>query len=536
MDLVAPRAGENEPPEVALAATGARGPLAAVGRRIPLELVVFVVAAICRLTVIFRSAGPRGFFGYDAAVYFGAADALTHGRVPYRDFVLLHPPGLMLVLTPFAWLTRVTSDSTAFGIANVSFALLGAINAVLVMRLCRQLGWSSIAALTGALFYATWFGAVGAEYLTKLEPLGNFLFLCGLLAAVKAQQRSSAWLCLLAGAAFGLTVSVKIWWIVPALAVIAWSVFATRRARAAVQLLAGALGAALLVNLPFFLLAPHQMWSSVIQEQLGRNQSASTTLVRIADLTQVTRLGTHVGRGAPLAVLVLLTGAVFVGVVVRAWRRQAARPAVVLVIGQLAVILAAPSWFDFYSDYVAIGMSLVVAAAAARRDGAPGRTRASVAGWIPTVGAALITALVLVLGSAVVQPFHGNAQLARSVAGVRCVMSDSPMGEIELNALSRGLADGCRNWIDVTGRTYGPDRPPAGNPARTTNLRWQRDLTDYLRSGQAIIIVRATGTGVSKKTFAAIRRDGVLARIDHHSVYRVTHTGSATGSGNVGGR
>lgn len=102
-------------------------------------------------------------------------------------------------------------------------------------------------------------------------------------------------------------------------------------------------------------------------------------------------------------------------------------------------------------------------------------------------------------------------------------MSDTPMALIELNALSRRLAAGCRNWIDVTGRTYGPDRPVGEIPARLRNVRWQRDLTAYLRSGQAVIIARRTGTGVSGRTQQQISRDGVLVRADGQVVYRVKH-------------
>ena len=48
-------------------------------------------------------------YGYDAGVYYSAADALIHGRTPYRDFLLLHPPGLMLTLTPFAAIGRLSA-------------------------------------------------------------------------------------------------------------------------------------------------------------------------------------------------------------------------------------------------------------------------------------------------------------------------------------------------------------------------------------------------------------------------------------------
>src|SRR4051794_25123499 len=87
---------------------------------------VFVTALAARLAVVLVSPGrPCGTFGYDSSVYFTASTALIHGRLPYRDFVFLHPPGVVLALTPFAWLGRLTTDHTGFVAAVLAFALLG---------------------------------------------------------------------------------------------------------------------------------------------------------------------------------------------------------------------------------------------------------------------------------------------------------------------------------------------------------------------------------------------------------------------------
>jgi len=86
--------------------------------------------------------------------------------------------------------------------------------------------------------------------------------------------------------------------------------------------------------------------------------------------------------------------------------------------------------------------------------------------------------------------------------------------------LSRDLGHGCANWIDVSGRTYGADR--AGRDAsRRANARWQRDLLSYLRSGQAIILVRPRATGVDASTMRAIRQGGALVRDGGYVIWRV---------------
>ena len=40
--------------------------------------------------------------GYDEGVYLGAATRLVNGALPYRDFVLVHPPGIVLLMFPVA--------------------------------------------------------------------------------------------------------------------------------------------------------------------------------------------------------------------------------------------------------------------------------------------------------------------------------------------------------------------------------------------------------------------------------------------------
>ena len=49
-----------------------------------------------------------GVTEYDDGVYLGAALRLVHGVLPYRDFVLVQPPGLILVMTPVAALAKWT--------------------------------------------------------------------------------------------------------------------------------------------------------------------------------------------------------------------------------------------------------------------------------------------------------------------------------------------------------------------------------------------------------------------------------------------
>jgi alpha-1,2-mannosyltransferase len=482
-----------------------------------LELAVFVIALAVRVSVVLRSGGFNGNYGYDAGVYYSAAAALIHGRVPYRDFVLLHPPGIMLALSPAAWVGRITTDHIGFASANLGFSTIGAVNAALVVLVARRLGLGVRSAAVGGLFYALWFGSAGAEFLARLEPLGNLFLLVGLAVVLTARGRQD-WLLAVGGAALGVASSVKIWFAVPLVIVAIWVAIERRSTRPVVMYLVGGLVALLVVDGPFLLFSRGQMWSMVITDQLHRPRSAVPLLSRLADLGAVHRLARQVSHG-PLLALVVAIICLFVIVLVFAWRVRVARLIVVLALAQIAVLIAAPSWFGFYADYAAVPVSLCLAAAAGAL---PHRLR--MAAWIPTAAAAAVTVVIVAVGSfhAVAQ-LRGTGRLIAKVAHLRCVMSDAPSGLIELNVLDRDLSNGCRNWVDVTGRTYfGADR---ARLARTHDSAWQRDLQSYLSSGDAAILVRAQGTGIAESTLRSVQSGGVLARAGGQTVYRTRGTG-----------
>ena len=486
-------------------------------------LLVFAVAFAARIAVVvFSHGGPLGNFGYDGSVYYAASDALTFGRLPYDDFVLLHPPALMLALTPFAWLGRLTTDHAGFVAANTAFAVLGAVNAALVVRIARRMRLGRSAALLGGLFYAVWSDAVGGEYSIRLEPLGNCAFLCALLALTSTASTARRRDLLLAGAALGVAVSTKIWWIVPAVIVLGWQ-WARLPKRSAATLTAGVLAAGLAVNGVFLVNAPAAMWRMVLLDQLGRHPGGGSPARRLEALSSLRFALRGLNRTATEFVLLAL-GALVIGLCAAAWQTARCRMVVVVMAAQLVVLTYAPSYFTFYADYAAASASLVLAAAAGYRVGPRGARpfRAAAAAIVAT--AASMTIFALIPRGTAVARFPDHA-LAAGVAHTKCVMADSPMALIELDALSHDLAHGCPNWVDVTGRTYGVDAPVGKFVARPLNVRWQRDLRRYLLSGQAVILIRS-GTGVSAATRAAIDAHSVLEQSHGYTVYEATETTS----------
>jgi hypothetical protein len=256
-------------------------------------------------------------------------------------------------------------------------------------------------------------------------------------------------------------------------------------------------------------MAPSAMWRMVVLDQLGRPRDTSL-LVRALDITGVgAAFGAHSTAGA-VALVVACLAALAMGVA--SWRSGVRLP-LVLVCVQLIVLALSPSFFTFYDNYAAAAAARVMGSATT------GRVGVRLTRFAVVAAAAAASLYVLVDGTylSVSRRFPAS-ELAGGVADARCVMSDSPSALIELDALSRGLADGCPDWVDVSARTYDSERAPVSRPH---NQRWQATVLHYLRSGQAMITVR-TASGIDRATRSALDGDCLLAQDGPYSVYRTS--------------
>jgi hypothetical protein len=196
------------------AAVDARRLRSSVWRTAGLAAVVAAAGFLMRIVPLLLGGGLHSYGRYDDGVYYTAAESLTFGRIPYRDFVFLHPPGLVLLLTPFAALGRLTSDPTGLAVGRVAFMAVGALNAVLIAMLAKR--WSWIAAALSGLLYACWMPAIYGEQSTLLEPLATTAVLTALLLMVRpGVEELTRRAEILAGVALGIGVSIKIWYATP---------------------------------------------------------------------------------------------------------------------------------------------------------------------------------------------------------------------------------------------------------------------------------------------------------------------------------
>ncbi len=470
---------------------------------------VVLLAFAARLVPMLTGGGLGGIGGYDDGVYYTAAASLVHGRLPYHDFLLLHPPGILLVLAPFAWLGSHTSDAAGFEVARLAFMLVGALNAALVVAVLRRFG--STAAAVGGVFYALFYPAIYAERSTLLEPLGTLALLAALLLLARAADLTGAgsrWRCCAAGAALGAGAAVKIWYVVAVLVLVA-----VVRGAARGRLLVGAAAAAATICLPFFLAAPTRMFRYVVADQVGRPAADVSLVHRVESIVGLD--GVADGRRGSVLILAALTLVALFGLcVLVAVTVPQARVYVWLLVANAVVLLASPSYFKHYSTLTAAPLALIVGVAVGRmrpallrlplgRQFLAGAAAAAVL-WFAAAG------LLHPLGS----PFPAAALRPAAARVHGCVTADDPTALVELNVLTTDLNHGCVLWPDVTGWTYDAAdvRTDSGKlVSRPENPVWQKLVRGYLQSGSAVILLRPE-TGLSQATQARVDSGPALAQ------------------------
>ena len=471
---------------------------------------IVVVAFMARAVPVLRGAGLDGYLGYDDGVYFASAAAFVHGVVPYRDFLLLHPPGITVLLSPFALLGAATDDSTGFAVARVAFMLLGAVNTGLVLLCAGQYGRR--AALFSGALYAVWYSATRVEQTTQLLDPQTTFFLIGVLVLSWRRpvgvRRAAA-----GGAALGIAVAIQLWEVVPLLIVMGTVALASRHApggwrRPALGLLAGAAAAFTVVCLPFLLAAPGEFVRFVLLDQLARPNLGVSIVTRLRDIEGLPSGG---GRFQSVldAVVIGLAAVGAAAVAGVAWRVPAGRIWCVLVVTETTYLLIAPVFFSHYSGWIAPAAAIVLGIGAAGIVGAADRHRllaiGSRAGFVTIVGG-LALATILRHQGIVLQ----RADLERDIRGARCVSADAPALLLETSGLRRNLQAGCRLVLDPTGTSYDTDRGRLESGSVGASRRgapgYQRAMEAYYGGSDAAMFTREAADGLTAATRDAIAR------------------------------
>ena len=208
---------------------------AAGGAPVPLAIAGFTVLGLgVRLYLLSRPGYLLGVTQYDDGPYFGSALRLVRGALPYRDFIIVQPPGITLLMSPAALLAQVTG--TAWGMAAGRILTVAASSAGVLLTglLLRGRGLLAVTLACGML--AIFPGSLIAAHTVLLEPWLTLFCLAGGLAVLDGDRLATGRRLVAGGLAFGFAGAVEAWAILPVAVVVACC---GRRCRRTARFLAG---------------------------------------------------------------------------------------------------------------------------------------------------------------------------------------------------------------------------------------------------------------------------------------------------------
>ncbi len=427
-------------------------------------IVATLVGIGLRLYQLSRPGYLLGITEYDDGTDFGSAIRLIHGSLPYRDFIMVQPTGITVLMAPVALATKAAGTITGMAVARVLTALASAAAIPLGGLLTRHRGLLATAATCGIL--TVYPDSLQAARTVLLEPWLVLFCLLGALAVFDGDRLAGRTRLIWGGLAFGLAGAVKVWAIVPVLVILALT---ARRPRQAGLFAAGVAAGFCVPVLPFALLAPGTFYHSVIVAQLVRSD-----LVRVPlDLRLQHMLGLiHMPMLPTLALVVIGAGllAVIAALVVLGARLTHQPPSALDWFATVTCALVIVSFLwpsDFYNHYAAFlapFLALAIALPASRVLAALPRTgpRARVMDRLrrgATV-TAVLTVTVLAVLQAVAESHISAAFPATEISAVQraippgaCVVSDQVSSTIGINRFVSDVP-GCSQMVDGVGSDY----------------------------------------------------------------------------------
>ena len=464
------------------------------------------VGFVAALYPVFEPHGSMTVYGYDGSVYLGASVRLLHGVLPYRDFVFVQPPGIVLLMTPVSLLALGLGTDAGLWLARLVTIFVMAANCGLVAWLLRRLG--PAASLSGGLYLALFTVASSADSQLKLEP---YLALCCLVGAallfegdgVTADRRRALW----AGVAIGVAGLVKLWAIFPAAVMVLLVVLLRRTALNRFVLgMVAAFGAGAIV---FVLAAPSAFVRDVLVTQLSPSsgRGAGTGIVgRVrylaeSDLRPLVEWFPASSSSASLWVAAL---AVAVVVLVLALRRARMTALEWFAIGSSALsilaLLVSPHYSTYYlylqAPFVGLLVGVVVGEGATRLRSI-GIRRPRTARAIAVGGAALLAVLAVALWrdqAATDRAYVGATALSGSLSFVdtaipsgSCVVTSDAYLTLATDRFDPS-SEGCPAVVDAYGTWFAadPSDPPPTASSHVPGLTGQ--WAKMLSSAQYLVL------------------------------------------------
>jgi hypothetical protein len=449
-------------------------PEEARSRRVSGVTIVIVAATVLGLALrLYQLSRPGYLLGvteYDDGTDFGSAVRLAYGHLPYRDFIIVQPPGITLLMFPVALLTKGFGVARGMAVARIVTAVAGAASVPLAGLLVRHRGL--LAAMVACGIAAVYPPSIQSAHTVLLEPWLVLFCLAGAVAVFDGDRlTSSTWRLAWGGAAFGFAGAVKVWAVLPVVVILA---LAASRPRRAASYLAGVVAGFLIPVLPFAAAAPRTFYNSVIVAQLIRVDEVRTGLAfRLREMTGLTDVA-----GLGLVSLIIISVALIAAVTacsVAASRMTGCRPPALelFAFGTAVLVVAAFLWpADFYYHYagflapflalaIALPLSRLVPAAgpvagpAARGPAGAARRLATLA--VGVAGLAIVIMAAVQFGQeADLRPGLPQADVAaaqRIIPPGACVLADQVSYTIAADRFISQVP-GCSAMVDSVGTDY----------------------------------------------------------------------------------
>jgi alpha-1,2-mannosyltransferase len=462
--IASPDSGEPRDQSAAAPSPSARG----LGTPVTLVIVAAtLVGLVLRLYQLSRPGFLLSVNEYDDGPYFGSAVRLVYGALPYRDFLIVQPPGITLLMTPVALVAKATGTAWGMAIGRILTALAGTASVALAGLLVRHRGILATVIACGIM--AIFPDAIQATKTVLVEPWLVLFCLIGALALFdgdhfSASRRRLIW----GGVAFGFGGAVEPWAIFP---VIIIAVLALRHPRQLLAYLGGVAAGFLVPVIPFAALAPRKFFEATIIAQIGPRAGASRTSFweRIQDLTglaDVTRPTHLMDMAAAAAIIVVVAGCLGLSYLLT-WRLPPTLD--LFAVGTAAFVTIGFIWPDqfhyhfaaFFAPWLALALALPVSAfvrdlrLVSGGDGAP----SPVLQW----GAAAVAGVVILVLAVVQFGWESNntphLRLAvvttaeRLIPPGSCLLADEVSFAVMTNRLVSDVP-GCSLLLDATGTNY----------------------------------------------------------------------------------
>jgi hypothetical protein len=483
----------------------------------PVNLVIIITTLLALgLRVYYQYTRPGFLLGvteYDDGPYFGSAVRLVHGSLPYKDFILVQPPGITLLMSPAGLLTYWTGTAWGLAVGRILTLLAGTAAVALAGLLVRHRG--PLAALLACGIMAVYSDGVAAAHTVLVEPWLVLFCLAGAVAVfdgdrITARTRRLAW----GGVLFGFAGAVEAWAIVPVLVLAALCLPHIKRA----AVFAGGVAAGFLIPvLPFALAGPSQFYRSLITAQVGYRAHA----VRVGVLLRLRNMiGLPYTLGWPERLLLLAVLALVVFVIVTqaaaiAVTRQPqptldwfATASAVLIV---AMFLWPPQFHYHFAEFLAPFMALTLALPLARLLSGPQPDGGLAVAWPRTsgpraarqAGAAIVTVCAVALAVVAAFQFRFESMIPRVIGPIpaaidrlippgACVLSDQVSVTLAANRFV-STDPSCPKMVDSLGTTLAlsdglkPQTGAASVPR--VNAAW-----DQAFSHARYVILTATNT------------------------------------------